>query len=1302
MSRIDRLAIMGVRSFDNTHSEVMQFYAPLTLIVGHNGSGKTTIIECLKYATTGELPPNSKGGAFIHDPKLCGEKEVMAQVKLKFTSTTKAQMVVTRSLQLTVKKLTRTQKTLECNLVVQNHGERESLSTRVAELDQMLPQYLGVSKAVLDAVIFCHQDESLWPMSEPASLKKKFDEIFEALRYTKAIENIKQLRKKQNEELGKFKIIEQHSKEDKVKADKAEERSKALADEIEDLREAHQELHKQVEEADRKAKEAWNNVARYTEAVESLKAARRNKEHYEQDLADLRRDLKELPDTDEQLRSQVEQYQERMKLHNKRQEDQTKRYKSMGNDIEQIHAKQSNKRMEAGKLENQKATHEQQIKEREAMIKSSARDHNIRGYETDLDDMEISEFMQRVTKLSSEQNSRVDRLRRDNAAEVQKSQSVLDKLRERRSTLNESKRSHKEQIALNERKVASSNSELGRITMDEAGKAILEANIEDLEDRLRKAKQTASSASFASKIKEANETLQKLEDDSDSLKSEMVQATKQAGDLARLDHLKKESQSRQRSIDTLKETHGPRLQVLLGHSWEPETLDDDFRNVLDNRKRKVADAERQREGVSRELEHVEFKLKSAREDEKRKQKEFDLCAAKIRDKTEGEPVDFPMILQELQDDRDAKKSDVENFKHTKDYFDKCIAQAKAATPACRLCARTFNDEEETRLALIRRLERMTSSREHKQYQDDLAELEISLNTAKEASQSYDSWVRLEKEIPEIKKDIKKLEEERADLVRQVESQDSAVSGLQEAKSDVDALSRPVATILQCVSEQQSFKKQVEELVHKQKDAGGDRTLDEIQEQIEALGIEAKEQRKIINRLQAESERNRDQISSLSLDLGNAKNKLSTAEHELEKRATIISQISDLKESNKQQRETMQSLDNQLQELGPAFEEEETKLQEVRARGDAKEKEFQREANNLTDTVRRLQRIDQEVRSYIDQGGPAKLEKCLRDIEDFDKELTSLKTEQSQIAIEINGIQKEIANQDQHKRVINDNLKYRSRKRELDEAEAEIQRLSDQNAEADQQRYHRDAERYQRDHQQARMQETSKMAAMKVKDDQLQQLLQDWNTDYKDAAHNYRKAHIQVETTRAAVDDLGKYGGALDKAIMRYHSLKMEEINRIVDELWRSTYQGTDVDTIMIRSDNETAKGNRSYNYRVCMVKQDAEMDMRGRCSAGQKVLASIIIRLALAECFGVNCGLIALDEPTTNLDRDNIRSLAESLHAIIKERQKQNNFQLIVITHDEEFLRYMKCADFCDNYWRISRNNKQKSVIERQSIAQVM
>lgn len=62
-----------------------------------------------------------------------------------------------------------------------------------------------------------------------------------------------------------------------------------------------------------------------------------------------------------------------------------------------------------------------------------------------------------------------------------------------------------------------------------------------------------------------------------------------------------------------------------------------------------------------------------------------------------------------------------------------------------------------------------------------------------------------------------------------------------------------------------------------------------------------------------------------------------------------------------------------------------------------------------------------------------------------------------------------------------------------------------------------------------------------------------------------------------------------------------------------------------------------------MTKDNVEMDMRGRCSAGQKMLASIIIRLALADSFGQNCGILALDEPTNALDTENIDALAASL-----------------------------------------------------------
>lgn len=47
-------------------------------------------------------------------------------------------------------------------------------------MDEEVPRLMGVSTAILDNVIFCHQEESNWPLSEPAALKKKFDDIFEA------------------------------------------------------------------------------------------------------------------------------------------------------------------------------------------------------------------------------------------------------------------------------------------------------------------------------------------------------------------------------------------------------------------------------------------------------------------------------------------------------------------------------------------------------------------------------------------------------------------------------------------------------------------------------------------------------------------------------------------------------------------------------------------------------------------------------------------------------------------------------------------------------------------------------------------------------------------------------------------------------------------------------------------------------------------------------------------------------------------------------------------------------------------
>jgi DNA repair protein RAD50 len=101
--------------------------------------------------------------------------------------------------------------------------------------------------------------------------------------------------------------------------------------------------------------------------------------------------------------------------------------------------------------------------------------------------------------------------------------------------------------------------------------------------------------------------------------------------------------------------------------------------------------------------------------------------------------------------------------------------------------------------------------------------------------------------------------------------------------------------------------------------------------------------------------------------------------------------------------------------------------------------------------------------------------------------------------------------------------------------------------------------------------------------------------------------------------------------------------------------------------------------------------MRGRCSAGQKVLASIIIRLALAEEFCNQCGILCLDEPTINLDKDHVISLADSIRSLIEERKNDSKFQLVIITHDLTFLDAIG-AEYCDVFYEVTKKNGYSNV----------
>ncbi|KAH6657791.1 DNA repaire protein UVS6 [Truncatella angustata] len=1266
----------------------------------------TTIIECLKYATTGEQPPNSKGGAFIHDPKLVGEREVLAQVKLRFLTLPDSSHVVTRSLQLSVKKTTRSVKTLESALETKRLGERSSITSKNADMDSLVPETLGVAPAILESVIFCHQDESLWPMSEPASLKKRFDEIFEAQKYTKAIDNLKVIRKKKGEELTKWKNEEVHCKANKDKADRCEKRCVQLQEEIEKLRVQVEDKRLEIEQVGREAKEKHEQANSFLDIVHDLKHKEDRIHDRKVTVEELRQNIEELDETDAWLEETLAQYEAKVSRYEQEHKENKARYTEHQEELQNTRSSLDAKMSERGKLESDKDRYERQLMTRVELVHQAAQAHSIRGFDDELDDRQVKQFVDRIQKMLGEKKRELEHVQKENAEEQDKKTTVITELEGRKSSRAQERNTAKSRIGALEKRNNPLQSQLNSVDIDEGAKAVLDTSFAEIDQGLKKAITDFQASGIDAKLQQENEILLKLEAENDRLGRELMECTRMAQDHAQLDIRKKELAEKKRKLDTLRNTWGDKVTIFLGNNWNAESIDRNFQQVLHEKTSILREATRQRDDTLQNHKQAQFALSNAREKARKRDAELESCKNAVREALKEVDPDKPVILDDLPKRIESLEEtvlglekDVSLFDEMKNFYGKC-QKAMNKNNKCLLCDRVFAKIDE-KSKLMQRIKEAFDENSKIQIQQELEGYEVDLGKLRFVRPQYDTYLKSSAEKPELDRELQFLREQEEALVAHLEEKDQVVREKTDERQDVESMSKIVSDISHTHRDIVEAEAQVDRIMSQQQSCGTIRSPDEIRELQDNCNEQMRATKNKLNKYQSDKQQMRDAVSRLELEKEQINNRVNDASRQLERRKDIQNQLQIIRDDIANQKTTIRKADDELASIEPEIAKARAIRDDVIQRGRAKEKKITDQRDELADSVSELKMIDSDIREYVDSGGASNLASNERAIQGLNQTVAHIEKDMNELASRDNKVREEISDSGRRKKNISNNLTFRKNLRQIETLKVEIRQLKSRNASEDYERLMEESETLESLRAKYLAERGSLMGTMKTKDEELNSLVRDYETEYKGAAHKYREAHIMVETTKAAMEDLANYNVALDHAIMRYHSLKMDEVNRVAQELWREVYQGTDIDYILIRSESESATSRRAYNYRVAMVKGDTEMDMRGRCSAGQKVLACIIIRLALAESFGTNCGLIALDEPTTNLDIDNIRALARSLHDLIKKREGQSNFQLIIITHDEEFLRAMKCSDFADSFYRVKRDENQNSIIRSESIMNI-
>lgn len=1276
MSSIDKLSIQGIRSFKPETSEVIEFGTPLTLICGQNGCGKTTIIECLKYATTGYLPPNSKGGAFINDPHVSGRKSVAAQIKLAFRSVSGARYIITRTMQLSLTgKGKYTFKTLENVLEKTVKNEKRAVSGKNNDIDTELPNYLGISKPILDYVIFCHQDESLWPLSEPSVLKKKFDDIFQASKFTKVLDNLKTLNKDLAVDIKLLEKLVEHLKIDKRRSNKIVDNLSELKIKIDVLNEEIGDLSLQITEYEDRLERLFNSNQEFQAILSKYDQLTFSKSTLSQQLDRLNSSGELLVDSIEELMDRLQnfdQYIEQCQLGISDINSLSVGYKKQISSIQ-------DKLNELNKLQGS------------LDFKESEYNKVVMKFDDMAGDVEKDEFLKQLTEALSSLQSKYKSTKASNDTTRSDRTRRLQSITELLSNQKQFKSIKSDNIIELDERIARLQKDVNALNSNEDN--LIESKHEL--EKLTKKYTEASKSGFLSKLDSEitnNETALKV------LESKFDQLNKSLQNYNNLNDLMNKINYINQTVKTVQTSQATNIALLedIVPGLTPDNYQSRFQEVYNKVKNDMDNQRTIHDSKLNKRSSLETTIRINQKDLESLNHQLTITESKITPLISHEEISsYSSILKEAEDDYNESLQTLKTFEVSKDFRIKAVEISKSSN-SCLLCQRSFQESELDHFIeyLNKEINGMQKEQVIKQFDESKSDYE----SLKSIEPEITKLANLKSEISSKTASLKTLQ----DKLEQVKSEiERDLSTLKEITKSFNKLNDSKYLVEEIKKLQSQIKFNTDKLdgLNKQlKDVGIEDSvdIDELNRLISDNNLDSKNLRiKINNDKELKYAKTKD-LSKLNSQIKDLEIEIKNMENGLLDLKNFTKQIGESKENINKLKVEIISIEQKLVELEKERVTEQKDQTQLFHEFDITEKQMTDEISVASNRLEEAQLCTTLMETF-EKEDKQRLIDNKKAIERMKEEINQLNSNLNDNTEKVKEYEKQINQNSELRSIIRSSIDFQNTKKELGELEREISDLKIKDAQEAKDKYQEESKSLRDTITQLNSENSYKIGQVKQINEQIKSLQNELNSEYKDIDNVYHEEWIKLQTNLLISSDITTYSKSIDNAIMKYHSIKMEEINKMLKFLWTSTYKGTDIDSIAIKSEVNTQGKSKSYNYRVVMNKKSVELDMRGRCSAGQRVLTSILIRLTLAECFGSNCGIIALDEPTTNLDDENAIGLAESINKIIETRKAQKNFQLVIISHDQNFLSRIHTDD--DVYfYRVQRDAHQASVIRRAPI----
>ncbi|RWS26128.1 DNA repair protein RAD50-like protein [Leptotrombidium deliense] len=1306
MCSLQKLSVQGIRCFSPDNPQVISFL-PLTLILGPNGSGKTTLVECLRYVTSGETPPNSNAGKlWIHDPSLTKSHRVLAQVKLEFTDAENVDTIVSRPLELTLTrdkndKVTARMRTLNAAIKrTSPSGDSKTVANaKCIDVEVEMLSLLGVSKAVLTNVIFCHQEDSNWPLSDGKVLKEKFDAIFGSLGYVKALQKIKTLRKdrleKQKMKEQQLMLFAEHKERFEINEKDYEIQKSILSKHqmtVEKLNKELLPLQEKLNEIEQKEK----TFATFEKSVANMKGKLEEKRRQ---FDDTKKSITEVFQwTREILVSEIENFDKNLQLRQVEIHKVSDEILKCESDIKTAMENKDCFLREKGKYDMLKEEYQRNIERRSKLMEVTMRDHKFSELNVNAD---INEFMRQfrtvITNSSEEGNKVIDLIKRD----IGELQAALDEAKLKQvtskhlcATLEESIRNkHNEKQTLEEklRALSASDSKLDRLRSEIKDK---ESVLEDLE----------KPTGFEESLKILNLKRSNAKAERDNLNDVMY---KMQGDSQQRTELNINIRNKQKEREKVKEIFAINRSIIksfnISEDDTEKSLHQEFSVVFQNMNAKLSHLKNELGNLETEKSNYEtlYKVEIDRLNDLNQELKEKSQAIKNVCGTQSYKELFEKINKEVEKLRGKCTA----IKSSTFIWNEVVADI-IKEHKCVVCDRSFDDDKHMQTT-VSKLRKEVENAPNSQNA-----LERDLEVKSELCNSLHSLQAVNERVEELPSLIEKSSSLVNNRKQKIDSLCSSIAlkkkTYEEDLSEIDKLRIFEKSAMEWDRSVQVIKEidiNIQKLSQRlsNDETNGFKSVDDLRDETEKKDEEINGYEKEIERIRRKKDDNFKKLSNLQKDVNDLKSELLNIENQRHDRVGLERKLSEANDEIRKFNVDLTELKERLVSFDESVNQLESQMVPLQKNKEQEEQKFRERNDYLKSLYKDIERLNVSIDSFVKEGNEEMFHKLETQQKHIEQRLTTLNETRSIFLNRQQFISKEISDSEKRQRNLRDNLRLLDYSNDIESLQADIKQEESKLGDCDISLLLR-RKRQLSDDINAKRSEKDRADSLKIPViSRMRELEKEMNLDkYKNAKENFRKKQLEVIAESIVCEDLDKYYKALDHSVMAYHQKKMEDINKLAFKLWKQTYRGGDIEYIKIAFDEHEERlasdRKRNYNYRVVMVKEGgAEMDMRGRCSAGQKVLACLVIRLALAEIFCINCGMLALDEPTTNLDKENVESFANALTEIVKNHKQLNNFQIILITHDEYFL---KCLDeeSDEYYYRVFKETDGYSKVKKCSL----